>query len=388
MEQHILLLRLFDFGSDSYSGWEAALGIWNDKFQEIMDILMQAPDTIFGGKLWNTMSAVMGAFTAIGYMLVILFFYMGMTKEAFTFMEMKRTGFILKMFTRLFITIWAVQNAGKLIIKVSNIFIALINSAVVAAGNNGASVLTMDDHLADRCEKAGFVKQLTVFLISLIALIVVIVISFRILITVYGRLFKVLLAAVVAPLTLACFAGQGTSHIGLHYVKAFIGICMEGLLIALCCIIFNAYVDAMPTDENVEVRAYDITQTIETQVDESTHRVVTIYRYHITQNPNTVTGYFLSGVKLSVSSAGYYDYIESGGEEEAYVVFTSENSNSDMREDFVEKMNEFTAYTKSTGGGVVKKFIGYVTKTIFMMLILAASVSLCDQLSSKIFGIA
>ena len=72
MEQHILLLRLFDFGSDSYSGWEAALGIWNDKFQEIMDILMQAPDTIFGGKLWNTMSAVMGAFTAIGYMLVRL----------------------------------------------------------------------------------------------------------------------------------------------------------------------------------------------------------------------------------------------------------------------------------------------------------------------------
>jgi glycosyltransferase involved in cell wall biosynthesis len=146
--------------------------------------------------------------------------------------------------------------------------------------------------------------------------------------------------------------------------------------------------DAMPADENVEVRAYDITQTIETQVDEATHRVVTIYRYHIRQNPSTASGFFRSSIMNSVASAGYIGYLESGGEEDGYVVFTSENSNSDMREDFVEKMNEFTAYTKGTGGGVVKKFIGYVAKTIFMMLILAASVSLCDQLSSKIFGTA
>ena len=58
-------------------------------------------------------------------------------------------------------------------------------------------------------------------LISLIATVVIIVIAFRILITVYGRGFKILLYAVLAPLALSCFAGESTSSYGLSYVRVF-----------------------------------------------------------------------------------------------------------------------------------------------------------------------
>jgi len=58
-------------------------------------------------------------------------------------------------------------------------------------------------------------------LISLIATVVIIVIAFRILITVYGRVFKILLYAVLAPLALSCFAGESTSSYGLSYVRVF-----------------------------------------------------------------------------------------------------------------------------------------------------------------------
>ena len=386
VSNHIFLLRLFNFGSDAYSGWEAGLGIWNDKFQEIMDVLMQAPDTIFGGKLWGAMDTIIGAFTAIGYMLIILFFYMGMTKGTFTFMEMKQTGFIMRMFTRLFITIWAVQHAGTLIIRVSNIFVALINTAINAAGINGATTLTMDYYLGDRIEKAGFVKQLSVFLISLIATVVIIVIAFRILITVYGRVFKIMLYAVLAPLALSCFAGESTSSYGLSYVRAFLGVCVEGLLIALCCIIFNVYAEAMPGDET-EVRAYNISQNIETVVDADTHKVTTVYTYDVTDNPDAVK-FKLFSLHNVIVGKGYDEYVVSIGDEHSVFKFTSDNSNAELREAFVNDIYDIAASPKGQGGGVVKKFISYVTKILFMMLILAATVSICDQLAARAFGLS
>ena len=386
VSNHIFLLRLFNFGSDAYSGWEAGLGIWNDKFQEIMNVLMQAPDTIFGGKLWGAMNTIIGAFTAIGYMLIILFFYMGMTKGAFTFMEMKRTGFIMRMFTRLFITIWAVQHAGTLIIRVSNIFVALINTAINAAGINGATTLTMDYYLGDRIEKAGFVKQLSVFLISLIATVVIIVIAFRILITVYGRVFKIMLYAVLAPLALSCFASESTSSYGLSYVRAFLGVCVEGLLIALCCIIFNVYAETMPEDD-AEIRAYDITQNIETVVDADTHKVTTVYTYDVTDNPLAVPLALVSLRHVLIRN-GYDEYIVSANNGHCVVQFTSDNSDAELRENFVDDVYDVSASKKGQGGGIVKKFISYVTTILFMMLILAATVSICDQLAARAFGLS
>ena len=58
-----------------------------------------------------------------------------------------------------------------------------------------------------------------------------------------------MLYAVLAPLALSCFAGESTSSYGLSYVRAFLGVCVEGLLIALCCIIFNVYAETMPEDD-------------------------------------------------------------------------------------------------------------------------------------------
>lgn len=59
--------------------------------------------------------------------------------------------------------------------------------------------------------------------------------------TVYGRFFKLYMYAALSPVALASFAGEHTTHFGKAFLRSYIGVCMEGAVIVLACIIFSAF---------------------------------------------------------------------------------------------------------------------------------------------------
>ena len=59
--------------------------------------------------------------------------------------------------------------------------------------------------------------------------------------TVYGRFFKLYMYTALAPVALSSFAGEGTSQMGLAFIKSYVGVCMEGAVIVLACLIFSAF---------------------------------------------------------------------------------------------------------------------------------------------------
>ena len=53
-----------------------------------------------------------------------------------------------------------------------------------------------------------------------------------------------LLFTALAPIPLATFAGEGTSFAGKQFIKSYIGVCMEGAVIVLACLIFSAFMSS------------------------------------------------------------------------------------------------------------------------------------------------
>lgn len=53
-----------------------------------------------------------------------------------------------------------------------------------------------------------------------------------------------LLYTALAPLPLASFAGEGTSAMGKAFIKSYIGVCMEGAVIVLACLIYTAFLSS------------------------------------------------------------------------------------------------------------------------------------------------
>ena len=55
--------------------------------------------------------------------------------------------------------------------------------------------------------------------------------------TVYGRFFKLYLYTAIAPIPLSTFAGEPSQNVGKSFVKSYSAVCLEGAIIILACII-------------------------------------------------------------------------------------------------------------------------------------------------------
>lgn len=47
--------------------------------------------------------------------------------------------------------------------------------------------------------------------------------------------------AALSPVALASFAGEGTSQMGRAFLKSYTGVCLEGAVIVLACIVFSTF---------------------------------------------------------------------------------------------------------------------------------------------------
>ena len=87
----------------------------------------------------------------------------------------------------------------------------------------------------------GATKATLFFIVVLIFALVIMVCSFTIIMVVYGRLFNIYLHIAVAPLALACGAAGPFRSTFVSYLKSFVGVCLQGVVIVIVCMVFSAF---------------------------------------------------------------------------------------------------------------------------------------------------
>lgn len=65
--------------------------------------------------------------------------------------------------------------------------------------------------------------------------------------TVYGRFFKLYLYTAIAPIPLSTFAGEPSQNVGKSFIKSYSAVCLEGAIIVLACIIFSLFAGSSPS---------------------------------------------------------------------------------------------------------------------------------------------
>ena len=64
--------------------------------------------------------------------------------------------------------------------------------------------------------------------------------------SVYGRFFKMYLYTAIAPIPLSTFAGEPSQNVGKSFIKGYCAVCLEGAIIILACIIFSLFASSPP----------------------------------------------------------------------------------------------------------------------------------------------
>ena len=95
-------------------------------------------------------------------------------------------------------------------------------------------------------EDCGFFESIPLWAVTIIGSLFVTVLSFIIILTVYGRFFKIYMYTAIAPIPLSTFAGQPTQNIGKSFVKGYAAVCLEGAIIVIACVIFSLFASNPP----------------------------------------------------------------------------------------------------------------------------------------------
>jgi hypothetical protein len=220
--------------------------VWNEKLSEIWTLLTQSPQSFKGGAIWNVIVSINGALKAIGTALLVLFFLIGVVKTAGSFTEVKRPEHALKLFVRFAIAKGVITYGLDLMIALFKIVQGVINTAMHTSGLGTITPVTIPSEITNAIRDLSFLESIPVWAVTLIGCLVVIVLSFIMIMSVYGRFFKVYLYTAIAPIPLSTFAGEPSSHIGKQFLKSYAAVCLEGAIIVLGCIIFSVFASQPP----------------------------------------------------------------------------------------------------------------------------------------------
>ena len=225
---------------------ENALETWNEKLAEIWQLITTTPQDFKSGGIWGVIVNINGAVQSIGLALLVLFFVAGMVKTCGSFTEVKKPEHALKLFVRFAIAKGAITYGMELMLALFNIIQGTISTIMGSAGFSTPQRTVLPPELITSVEECGFFESIPLWAVTLIGGLFITVMSFILIMTVYGRFFKLYMYTALAPIPLSTFAGEPSQNVGKSFIKSYCAVCLEGAVIVLSCIIFSLFASSPP----------------------------------------------------------------------------------------------------------------------------------------------
>ena len=225
---------------------ENALETWNSKLSEIWQLLTTSPQEFKGGSIWSVKVNINGAVQAIGLALLVLFFVVGVVRTCGSFTDVKKPEHALKLFIRFAIAKGVITYGLELMLALFDIVQGTISTIMTSAGFGTPNQTTLPAEMVTTIESCGFFESIPLWAVTLIGGLFITVLSFIMIMTVYGRFFKLYMYTALAPIPLSTFAGEPSQNVGKSFIKSYCAVLLEGAVIVLACIIFSLFASTPP----------------------------------------------------------------------------------------------------------------------------------------------
>lgn len=223
-----------------------ALDTWNNKLAEIWLLLLETPENFKGGGIWSVITNINSAVQAIALGLLVLFFVVGMVKTCGSFADVKKPEHAVKLFVRFILAKAAVTHGMELMSAIFTIIQNTISTIMLASGIGTSTMTSLPDEMVTTIENCGFWESIPLWAVTLIGSLFITVLSFIMIMTVYGRFFKLYIYTAIAPVPLSTFVGEPSQNVGKTFIKSYAAVCLEGAVIVLACVIFSLFASSPP----------------------------------------------------------------------------------------------------------------------------------------------
>ncbi|MBQ7817164.1 MAG: hypothetical protein IJ339_07420, partial [Oscillospiraceae bacterium] len=213
---------------------------------EIWQLISLSPSQFKGGAIWAMVLNIHEALQAIGYALLVLFFTMGVMKTCGSFAELKKPEQAVKLFIRFAIAKAVISYGMDLMLALMNIVQGVTSTIMNTSGFGTPQTTTLPSEIVTAVEACSFFESIPLWAVTLIGSLFIWILSFVMILTVYGRFFRLYMYTAIAPIPLSSFAGEPTQSIGISFLKSYAAVCLEGAVIVIACIIFSVFASSPP----------------------------------------------------------------------------------------------------------------------------------------------
>jgi hypothetical protein len=199
-----------------------------------------------GGGIWNIIVNIHDALRAIGLAILVLFFVIGVVRTCGSFAEIKKPEHAIKLFIRFVLAKAVVTYGLDLMMALFKIVQGMISVIMNSSGFGAPGTTVLPDTIVTAIQNCSFWESIPLWAVTLIGGLFITVCSFLMILSVYGRFFRLYLYTAIAPIPLASFAGEPSQSIGKAFLKGYAAVCLEGAIIVLACIIFSVFAASPP----------------------------------------------------------------------------------------------------------------------------------------------
>jgi hypothetical protein len=218
-----------------------------EKLAEMWSLLTTSPQSFKEGAIWSVISTINGVLGSIGTALLVLFFTIGVIKTCGSFAELKKPETAVKVFIRFCVAKWLIDNRLSILVNFVTIIQSIISDVTETSSIGTALEFAIPSDVQSTFEGIGILDgAIPVWAVCFISHLAMIVIAIVLLLTVYGRFFRIYMYTAIAPIPLSTLAGQPTENIARSFLKSYAGVCLQGVVIVLACIIFTAFAATAP----------------------------------------------------------------------------------------------------------------------------------------------
>ena len=178
--------------------------------------------------------------------MLVLFFVVGVVKTCGSFADLKKPEHAVKLFVRFAIAKGLITYGMELMMAILEIIQGVVSTIMNSAGFGSPQATVLPQEIITAVEDCGFFESIPLWAVTLIGGLFIWVLSFVMIMSVYGRFFKMYMYTALAPIPLSAFAGEPTQNIGKSFLKSYASVCLEGAIIVLACIIFTVFASSPP----------------------------------------------------------------------------------------------------------------------------------------------
>ena len=363
---------------------EFAINFYNKCWDLIISLLTLNPTSFAKGEssaAWTTITNAYNVVLPVGTALLVVYFLMYFLRTTTNFTEAKRPEHVIKMIVRYVIAAYVILHGLQLLVLIMKMATDLTYKMVTTLVSNSNHALKMPEYLATTLSSLKLtshpIQSILSLMIAFLGMGLIIFAMASILITLYGRFFKIFMYVVLAPIPLASFGGEQTQHMGVNYLKSFAAICFETVSATVAIIVYIAVspylLEGVQTHEGIDKVSIAYNEMID--------------KYDLKEEDL---------IKLRNGEITFNDFATDRMREAAQNIQGAEDlnlSNLSLDERMtigMEKIMEDMFYNDASlvaAHGYHKALLEWLVPLIFGIFLLSTTIKSVDQITAKIIGI-